>query len=455
MTDVPFEPGAVLGGRYVLRKHEWTSGLGEVWLARDRVLDRAVFVQSLGPTLARDEATRRMFLRSASEVAQLSDATLLRVYDIGDDPPFVIFEHAAGGRLVDRLRAGALRPSEAARAALSVARGLEALHARGATHGALSPATVLFDGEGRAKILALGVPGPDPSDPAERQPPGYRPPEPDPLPADADRYALAALLHHMATGKPPEPGARARRVPQLDALLARALSADPAQRPSLDAFEGALAPLARVEPAAARGPRFSASEFRWLIPAVLIVVVAVLAVTLGVSLVQDFADRGTPSPTGTATRSPEGEPLAVASVADFDPEGDGEENAEDAGRVIDGDGRTAWGTVGYSNEELGNSKSGVGLLFDLGEVTDLARVRVQSTLDGWTAQIRVAAAEGDEAGDYERVARFTAATEVTVPLPAGTRGRYVLLWITRLVDEGGGSEFPYGAEVSEVEFFAA
>lgn len=457
-------PGHVLGDRYTLKKTEWRTPLGPVWLARDRVLDRPVFVQMLDDEIAGDADVRKTFLRSAARNAQVTNPGLLQVYDIGTDPAFVVLEHAAGGRLTDRLRAGPLRATDAVRAALGLARGLEALHERGAWHGSLSPDTVLFDDEGRAKILAVGametareVTG---IDATHGQPDGYRPDDLDSLPSDDDRFALAALTYHMLTGKQPSklplPARQVRRdVPaDVDALLRRALDEQPTNRPSLDEFVSALAPHARVVPVEADTPRFSGSEFRWLVPVVLILVLGALAATFGVRFVQDLGrDDPEPDASPTTTAPAEGEPLSIASVSDFDPDGNGEERSDQVARATDGQALTSWRTVDYASRDL--DKAGVGLLFDLGETRSLARVRMQSTLTGWEAEIRVADEEASTADGYRTVATFTAGVEEDVALPRGTQARYVLLWITELAEHGGGSNYPYRAEVAEVELFAA
>jgi len=448
--------GDVLGERYSLRKPEWNWAEGQVWLARDRVLDRAVLVQILSPEVEADRTAAHAFQKAAAQAAQFTHPGLLRIFDIGSSPTFVVFEHATAGRLADRLRAGPLRPEEAARAALGMARGLEALHERGTWHGALSPETVLFDEEGRAKILATGI-----ADASERAaaavPAAYRAPEPDALPADADRYALAALTSHMLTGKAPEPGVSAAQqrkgVPaSLSALLARALSPDASRRPGLDEFVGALAPYARVIPREARGPHIRRSELSWLVPVALIVALAAVAGTVGVQIARNLAR--TPSPEASATPT-SGPIITIADASDFDPPpGNSAEHPEHVGRAIDGDPRTSWATLGYRVASM-SPKKGVGLLFDLGAARAISSVRVESTLPGWSAEIRTSNVAGTSADDFRVVTSFTAGSETPVALRAGTRARYVLLWITQLVNDGSESDFPFRAAVSEVEFLAA
>jgi serine/threonine protein kinase len=456
-------PGDVLGDRYTLKRIEWTSALGPVWLARDRVLDRAVLVQLLDPALAADQATRRAFQKAAARTAQIGAPGLLQVYDIGDQPAFAVLEHASGGRLIDRLGAGPMRTTDAARTALAVARGLESLHERGSWHGALSPSTVLFDEEGRAKIFATGTADTARTNPkikvASEQPAEYRTPEKDPIPADADRYALAALTYEMLTGSPPEPGvsARAKRrgVPvQIDELLARALSADPTTRPSLDEFEAALAPFARVVPKDVKEPRFALAEFRWLVPVIVVVVLAILAITLGVEVANNLGNKKKASPTASSTASIA--TVAIKSAHDFDPRpGNGSENPQQVPDAYDGDQASSWSTLDYSTPDVGG-KRGVGLVFDLGSVVQIGRVQLQTSIPGWDAEIRVADQDGTTAADFTVVKTITAGTGITtVTLPGGTRARYVLLWITRLVNNNTDTKFPYSATINEIRFYAS
>ncbi|MGZ4140861.1 MAG: serine/threonine protein kinase [Actinomycetota bacterium] len=454
--------GDVLGDRYMLKREQWTTPLGPVWLARDRVLDRAVFLQLLAPTFASDRPTRHAFEKAAARIAQIGAPGLLQVYDIGDEPPFAVLEHASGGRLAERLNAGPMRPTEVARAALAIARALEALHERGTWHGALSPNTVLFDEEGRAKVFSVGV-----SETARQagkvqadadQPASYHTPEKDPIPADADRYALAALTYQMLTGNPPEPGVSARMKrrsvpPEMDELLSRALAPDPTVRPSLDEFEGALAPFARVLPSDVKEPRLALAEFRWLVPVIVIVGLAIAALTVGVQVASHFSkNKASPKPT-TSARAPTNA-LAVSSVRDFDPLGNGKEHPDQARLAIDGSQLTKWSTEDYKTANLGGKK-GVGLLFDLGSRQAIGSVQIQSSLTGWSADVRVADTEGTDPASYVTVATVSVTSnDVTFSLKSGTSARYVLLWITRLGPNQSDPTYPYSAEVNEVRFFA-
>ena len=456
-------PGDTLGERYVLKHNQWTTPLGPVWLARDRVLDRAVLVQFLSPALASDASTRRAFQKAASRTAQIGGPGLLQVYDIGDVPAFAVLEHASGGRLAERLDAGPMRPTDAARAALAIARGLESLHERGSWHGSLSPSTVLFDEEGRAKIFTVGAADTARANTAIKldveQPAGYRTPEKDPIPSDADRYALAALTYQMLTGSPPEKGvsARAKRrgVPQqIDNLLARALASDPKVRPSLDEFEAALAPFARVLPSDVKEPRFAIAEFRWLVPVIIVIGLAVAALTFGVEFAQNLGKK--PKVQATQSAGAAGSPIAIKSAHDFDPRpaGNGSENPGQVQNAYDGDPASTWSTLDYKTANVGGKK-GVGLVFDFGREVTISQLQLQTSLPGWQAEIRVADQDGAAATDFRSIKNLTSGSGVTtVKLPNGTKTRYVLLWITTLTLNHTDPKFPYSADVNEIQFFA-
>jgi putative peptidoglycan lipid II flippase len=165
-----------------------------------------------------------------------------------------------------------------------------------------------------------------------------------------------------------------------------------------------------------------------LFPVIVIVILAILALTFGVELAQNLGKKkAKASPTATAAPTKE---IKVATVDDFDPLGNKNENHKDVDLAIDGDSLTKWSTVGYTTQDVGG-KGGVGLLFDLGSSVAIGTVRIQTDQPGWVAEIRVSDTQGTRPSDYRTIDTFTAALpRKDEPMPRGTRARYVLLWIT-------------------------
>ena len=436
-------PGYAINDRYRLQLRAWDTGSGAVWVAHDDVLERPVLIQTFP-----DAATEAVG-RAVARGAQLSHPGLCQIYDMSSDPPAIIFEHAPGGRLVDRKDA-ALPAADAARILCQLASAITALHEHGVAHGSISPTTVLFDEEGRPKLAGvlfaeeLGAAADPLSD-------AYRPPGEAGSVDERDRYALAAVAYRLFTGREPGPDAPPPRTakrsvpPSVDALLSRALARDAAQRPSLQEFKRVLDPIAAAEPRE-RGPGFFRQEMRWLAP-ILLVLGLGAAVAIGVdrALNRDEGTSGSPAPAVSAA------PYTVTAVDDFDPEGNGEEHSDDAKFAADGTDE-AWSTVGYSRTTLDGRKTGVGLIFDLGQSRRVGRIIVRTPLENWHAEWRVADSKGPAADDFDAVTEFDA-TGTPIAISPAKNGRYWLLWITRLVDNGSGSNIPFQAQISEVEFF--
>jgi hypothetical protein len=243
--------------------------------------------------------------------------------------------------------------------------------------------------------------------------------------------------------------------PEIDDLLQRALSADPHGRPSLDEFEAALAPFARVLPKDVKEPRFAMAEFRWLVPVVIVVVLAILAITVGVEVAKNLGSKKAPKASSSATASLNA--IDIKDARDFDPPpaGNGEENHAQVPNAYDGDAASAWSTRDYKTADVGGKK-GVGLLFDLGSVVSIGRLQLQTSLPGWGAQIRVSDQDGRTAEDFQQVISITAGSGVqTVMLPPGTKARFILVWITTLTQNHTDPTYPYSATINEIRFFAA
>ncbi|MGH2785788.1 MAG: hypothetical protein ACRDJ1_11040, partial [Actinomycetota bacterium] len=272
---MPLEPGSTIGNRYRVQRRAWDGSAGEAWIALDNVLDRAVLIQTF-PASVQDAVSHAVAI-----AAQVSHPGLCQIYDITNDPPGIVFENAAGGRLADR-KEEALPVPVASGVVCQLAGALTALHEQGVSHGAVGPATVMFDEEGRAKLSGTAVSSAIGDGSAEGYTPGG-----DASDEERDRYALAGIAYRLFTGRDPGPDAPPARtakktVPsEVDALLARGLARDRSVRPSLAEFQRVLAPLAASRESVDRGPGFIRQEARWLAPAMLLVALGIAAVVVG------------------------------------------------------------------------------------------------------------------------------------------------------------------------------
>lgn len=156
--------------------------------------------------------------------------------------------------------------------------------------------------------------------------------------------------------------------------------------------------------------------------------------------------------TATGSGDQPGQALQIAGAELFDPPpGDGEENPDRINLSYDGQPGTTWPTLQYKGSaNFGNIKPGVGIVYDLGADRTLSQVKIQTTIPGATVEIRTAAATSDTLEGYTPVANATLQTATDIEIPQGTTARYVLVWITSLVEQQG----VFQASLSEVQFIS-
>jgi hypothetical protein len=122
-----------------------------------------------------------------------------------------------------------------------------------------------------------------------------------------------------------------------------------------------------------------------------------------------------------------GTQVAVAAVASYDPEGDGQEHPEAVARATDGDPATYWTTESY--EAFSQTKPGVGLVLDTRDSSPQQLV-VRSSTPGFTAEIRSGDAAG---GPFDAVVSPGQPVGAETAFPLGDdAGRFLVLWITQL-----------------------
>ena len=135
------------------------GGMGEVYRARDRKLDRDVAIKVLPQSLAADPKSRARFEREAKAVAALSHPNILAIHDFGTHEGvfYAVMELLEGETLRARLDAGPIPVKQALEYALQIAKGLSAAHDKGIVHRDLKPENLFVGKDGHLKILDFGL----------------------------------------------------------------------------------------------------------------------------------------------------------------------------------------------------------------------------------------------------------------------------------------------------------
>jgi len=214
-------------GPYELLEEVGRGGMGVVYKARQKALDRFVAVKMILAThLASPEHIRR-FQVEASAAARLRHSNITQIYDVGqhNGQHYFAMEYVEGESLAWRIARQRLSPDTIARLMTTVARAVDHLHAQGVVHRDLKPSNILLDSEDQPYVTDFGlakvfVPGSEatttgviagtPSYMAPEQASG-RSSEVGPA---ADIYSLGAILYELLTGEPPF-----RRENPLDTVL--------------------------------------------------------------------------------------------------------------------------------------------------------------------------------------------------------------------------------------------
>lgn len=211
MTSLPRLQAALLG-RYAVERLLGRGGMGSVWLARDRHLDRPVAIKVLHDDLAARVGERERFLHEARTAARLAHPHIVPIFAVVDEPGItaLVMAHIDGETLGARIRRrGPLAPDEAERVLREIAWALAYAHQCGVVHRDLTPENVLLEREtGRALLADFGLAAEQAMADQEAVfgTPGYLAPEiirgETATPA-SDLYALGVVGFTVVTGRPP------------------------------------------------------------------------------------------------------------------------------------------------------------------------------------------------------------------------------------------------------------
>lgn len=149
-------------------------------------------------------------------------------------------------------------------------------------------------------------------------------------------------------------------------------------------------------------------------------------------------------------------PVSVVASAAFDPFGDNAEHNSTAALLFDGDPTTFWRSERYNSRVFGSLKAGVGAWVALDEVTNLARIEVDSPATNWSADVYVATGAGATMTEWGEpvlsLSELSANADGTVVFDlAGSEGDAILIWVTDL----GDGTTPIRIELNEVRVIAS
>lgn len=205
--------GRVLGGRYHIEASLGQGGMGTVYRARDRRLERDVAIKTLNEQLRNNDEASRLFLEEARQMAPLSHPHLVAVYDVAelDEHQLMVTEFVEGKSLEQILDdEGPMGIDDALVAGYQLAVAVAYLHDQEMIHRDLKPANAMLESDGSVKLIDFGL-----ARSLEklmtkgtqvRGTPAYMAPEqvtgPGPTSA-TDVYQLAATIYDLLTGETP------------------------------------------------------------------------------------------------------------------------------------------------------------------------------------------------------------------------------------------------------------
>ncbi|GGL99611.1 serine/threonine protein kinase [Streptomyces fumigatiscleroticus] len=458
------------------------------WRAVDEKLRRAVGVH----VLPADHARARTVLAAARSSALLGDPRFVQVLDAVEENDLVYVVHEwlpDATELTTLLASGPLEVYDAYQMVSQVSAAMAAAHREGLAHLRLNPNAVLRTSTGQWRIRGLAV------NAALRGIKSDTPQRTDTeaigallyaaltqrWPYENDAYGLSGLPKDLGLIPPDQVRAGVHR--GLSELAMRALANDGAtasrhESPCTTPEElvKAIGEMPRIrppEPAFTAPPEYQRTTYqqgsygrsaphpgvtqpvpspppplqsrtgkvlKWAVSALLIA-----ALGLGSwQLADALMDQGGKSEEGNQTQTTDGDdkkptksasrPIAISSVRDFDPFGDGSEKPSDVGKTYDDSTATYWETNYYNGADFGNLKSGLGLVLDLGKTQEVGKVTV--TFMGSTS-VELRAASGTAGTEptsfdaYSKVAEGSG-TSVTLQPDQTVKTRYLLVWLTKL-----------------------
>ncbi|MFZ0826585.1 MAG: DUF6263 family protein [Verrucomicrobiia bacterium] len=302
------------------------GGMGVVYKARQKTLNRIVALKLLAPERVRDAQFAERFTREAQALAALNHPNIVTIYDFGQAGGFyfLLMEFVDGLNLRQLMRMRKFTPEEALAIVPPLCDALQRAHDRGIVHRDIKPENLLLDIDGRVKVADFGIAkimgaadavgkggiaAPENTTQTAVGTPGYSAPEqktdPQRVDSRADIYSLGVVFYEMLTGELPgkriePPSAKVQIDVRLDEVVLRALEREPERRYQqvsevktmvetiVHSPEPPRAPSAAAGSPAITPGKGASKALKWIIAITAIVVSACVLLVAGIAAIFFF-----------------------------------------------------------------------------------------------------------------------------------------------------------------------
>jgi tetratricopeptide (TPR) repeat protein len=200
-----------LGERYILDKELGRGGMGVVYLAKDKQLDRKVALKFLGSLVDQSEEFRQRFIREARTAAKINHPNIVAIYDISasEGKSYIAMEFIEGPSLFQMIqKKKTLEPREALNFMVQACGALHAIHESGIVHRDIKPDNIVIAKGGLVKLMDFGLAKQENNRLTNPNmvmgTPSYMSPEQamgKEVDGRADLYAMGLVLYEMLTGE--------------------------------------------------------------------------------------------------------------------------------------------------------------------------------------------------------------------------------------------------------------
>ncbi|MBS1790745.1 MAG: alpha/beta fold hydrolase [Acidobacteria bacterium] len=214
-------------GRYEILSLIGAGGMGEVYLARDTLLERKVALKLLAERFTENTDWLRRFMREAKAASSLNHPNIITIHEVGevDGIHYIATEYIEGKTLRHKLAAGRLKLPMALNVATQLANALAAAHTAGIIHRDVKPENVMLRPDGYIKLLDFGLAKPIQSSPLKAESTNAAQLNTDPgivmgtvnymspeqargysVDTRSDVFSLGVVLYEMLSGRAPFEG---------------------------------------------------------------------------------------------------------------------------------------------------------------------------------------------------------------------------------------------------------